>query len=141
MENLEISDKLINDFRFEVLSQILTEEKDEIIESSKVELSEELSRDLLNILMFKLNSTQKKTYEIKLFTKIQQYKNKINEKVVTNKNTWLWSSLIFLIISSTGLYFILNSNLYLILKIILGIFSFLWFTMSLKSLIKFFKKS
>jgi len=67
MENLEISDKLINDFRFEILSQILTEEKDEIIKSSKVELPEELRRNLLNILMFKLNPIQKKTYEIKLF--------------------------------------------------------------------------
>jgi len=141
MENLKISDKLINDFRFEILSQILTEEKDEIIERSKVELPEELRRDLLNILMFKLNSTQKKTYEIKLLTKIQQYKTNIEEEGVTNKNTWLWSSLIFIIVSSTGFYFILSSNLYLILKIILGIFSTLWLIMSLKSLIKFFKKS
>jgi hypothetical protein len=102
MENIEISDKQINDIQFEILAWILSDEKDDIISSSKVQLSEESRTDLINILKYRLTPIQQKTFEIELYSRMQDLDNKINEKQIENKATFLITAFLFGLISASS---------------------------------------
>jgi hypothetical protein len=139
MENIEISDKELNDIQFDILAWILSDEKDDIISSSKVQLSEESRKDLINILKYRLTPIQQKTFNIEFDSRVRDVINELNQKKVKNKKIFIVTSILFYLLSFASLYLIIEFNFYLIFKILLGFFSFVWFYAACRGILIYFK--